>query len=211
MISANITIAVLITALSLFAAACAGEPPAGENQAAPEQAALFGEGVISTELPEFATSFSPDGATVFFNISNAERSVLHIASSTNVNGSWTMPTPMPFSDSAYFDVDPFVSPDGRRVYFSSNRPVDGDEPKDFDTWYVERQGDEWSDPINPGAPLNGPESEVFFSMTTAGTAYFSISTTASAKFTDRRTRTVYINPLKASGSMSLTQSASATR
>ena len=152
------------------------DEPSKANEITFVQPVIFGEDVISTELPEFATSFSPDGNTVYFNVANAERSVLQIMFATRIDGVWSKPEALPFSDGTFFDVDPFVSHDGSRLYFSSNRPLARDTAKDFDTWYVEKREDGWSDPINLGAPLNGEESEVFFSMTRDGTAYFSIST-----------------------------------
>lgn len=141
-----------------------------------DQAQIFGADRISTALPEFATSFSPDGDTVYFNVALADRSAMQIKFATRANGEWGAPKSLPFSDGTFMDVDPFVSHDGSRLHFSSNRPLSGGTPKDFDTWYVEKRDDGWSTPINPGAPLNGVESEVFFSMAKDGTAYFSVST-----------------------------------
>jgi Tol biopolymer transport system component len=70
-------------------------------------------------------------------------------------------------------LDPFVTQDGSRLYFSSNRPVRTGEAKDdFDTWYVELTEDGWGEPINPGTPLNGERSEIFVSTTKMGTIYF---------------------------------------
>lgn len=141
-----------------------------------DHAQIFGADRISTALPEFATSFSPDGDTVYFNVALADRSAMQIKFAIWADGAWGAPQPLPFSDGTFMDVDPFVSHDGSRLYFSSNRPLSGVTPGDFDTWYVERRGDGWSTPINPGAPLNGVQSEVFFSMTKDGSGYFSIST-----------------------------------
>lgn len=138
---------------------------------------IFGPGVISTELAEFGTSFSPDGETVYFNQwlgLNEDRRVLKIVKSTYQNGDWSKPEELSFSDGTYDDIDPFVTHDGKRLYFSSNRPLNGNDPKDdFDTWYVELTETGWGDPINPGAPLNSERSEVFVSVTNAGTVYFS--------------------------------------
>ena len=54
------------------------------------------------------------------------------------NNQWTKPEIMPFCGK-YSDVEAMFSPDGKRLYFASNRPLkEGDKPKDFDIWYVER-------------------------------------------------------------------------
>ena len=165
--------------LSILIASCVKENSKQDevgHEVSNDHAQIFGAGRISTALPEFATSFSPDGDTVYFNVTLADRSAMQIKFSTRADGEWGAPESLSFSDGMFRDVDPFVSHDGSRIYFSSNRPLSGVTPKDYDTWYVEKRGDGWSTPINPGAPLNGAQSEVFFSMAEHGTAYFSIST-----------------------------------
>ena len=49
---------------------------------------------------------------------------------------WSMPTPAPFSDARWRDSDPWLTPDGRWLYFVSNRPAAGRDParKDLDLW-----------------------------------------------------------------------------
>lgn len=138
---------------------------------------IFGPGVISTKAAEFASTFSPDGETVYFNQwigLNEDNPVLRIVSSTYRNGEWSTPSDLSFSDGSHRDIDPFISHDGKRLYFSSNRPVDEtDQDNDYNTWYVDRTDSGWGAPVNPGAPLNGDLSEVFVSVTTAGAIYFS--------------------------------------
>lgn len=134
---------------------------------------IVGRGVISTEAPEFATSLTPDGREIYFNRASADRSTLRIMTARRTSdGGWTTPVVAPFSGE-HRDVDPFVAPDGRRLYFSSDRPRRaGTEPR-FATWYVERSGDGWGAPIDPGAPLNSEAGEVFVSVTGEGLVLFS--------------------------------------
>lgn len=141
-----------------------------DTVAAPQ---LFAPGVISSALPEFATTFSPDGHTVFFNRTPPDRSVIRIWTSRFEAGQWTEPEPLPFSDGTYRDVDPFVSPDGERLYFSSTRPVEGTAAKDFDLWYVARTDTGWSGPVNLGAPVNTARDEIFSTLSRNGTLYYS--------------------------------------
>lgn len=164
----------------LTVSACNADQP--DNRAAFEaglhravEAEIIGEGIISTTLPEFATTVSPDGNTMYFNRTSADRSTLQIFASEKVAGVWQSPKALPFSDGTFSDVDPFVTPDGARVYFSSNRPVSGDAAKDYDTWYIQKENAGWSTPINAGVPLNGEEGEIFVSVTRDNTVYFSIS------------------------------------
>ena len=48
----------------------------------------------------------------------------------------------------YFDIEPFLSSDGLKLFFASNRPLAStdEKTKDFDIWYVERENKnaEWS-------------------------------------------------------------------
>ena len=168
--------------IAVLHGACAAGPPPDESlQSSPDRAAdvqvealIFAEGVVSSELPEFATSFSPDGQTVFFNRMPADRSAVRIWSSTLEDGAWSAPAPLPFSNGTYRDADPFVSPDGLRLYFSSTRPIEGDEPKDYDLWYVERKGDGWGEPTNLGEPINSSRSEIYSTLSKNGNLYYSV-------------------------------------
>lgn len=166
---------ILIMVFCIFALMrCSGErPPYAHSEALPT-AVIFAENVVSSELPEFATSFSPDGNTVYFNLASANRGTLKIMKSDFYDGEWQTPEALPFADGTYRDLDPFVTADGKRLYFSSNRPLEGTEPNsNFDTWYVEKTADGWGEPINPGSPLNSDAFEFFVSAANNGAVYFS--------------------------------------
>lgn len=140
----------------------------------PVESELFGRGIISNELPEFATSVNADETEIFFNRTTADRSSMQIMVSSLVDDVWSEPEALPFSTGEFLDVDPFLTADGSRLYFSSTRPREkgGGEEPELDTWYIERNGDSWSDPINPGSPLNSDSTEIFVSMANNGNAYF---------------------------------------
>ena len=156
-----------VSLLLLVFCACTSE------QESLEPAILFSPNIISSEAPEFATTVNADGDELFFNRTTPDRSRMQIMRSTLEDGQWSAPLALPFSTGDYLDVDPFLSNDGERLYFSSTRPVDSTQVGgDFDTWYVERIGDGWSDPINPGAPLNSDTTEIFTTVSDSGNAYF---------------------------------------
>jgi len=103
------------------------------------------------------------------------------------DGGWTTPVVTPFSGT-HRDVDPFVTPDGRRLYFSSDRPRGLGGPATFATWYVERRGGTWGPPVDPGAPLNSGAGDVFVSAARDGLLLFSSSRSgASRVFSARET------------------------
>src|ERR1700733_5539251 len=86
---------------------------------------LFAPGIISTADDEFGSSFTPDGKTCYFSIkspSTIASNVYVICVSHFKDGRWTEPEVAPFSGH-YKDFNPCVSPDGLKLFFISNRPV----------------------------------------------------------------------------------------
>jgi Tol biopolymer transport system component len=138
-------------------------------QAAPE---LIGRGVVSSALPEFATSVSPDGNEFWFNRAAPDRSNFAIMLSRRAGGQWSEPVVAAFSGT-WRDADPALAPDGKRLYFSSERPRTASAIRSWSTWYVERTATGWSEPIDPGPPLNSDSTDIFVSVTRAGEVVFS--------------------------------------
>ena len=108
---------------------------------------VFAPGVVSTPFEEVAATFTPDGNNVFFAQGTISMEICH---SEKVNGQWEKPRVAVFSG-RWGDWDPFLSPDGRQIYFVSNRPLDttGENKLKRSThlWYADRlDGDNWSEP-----------------------------------------------------------------
>jgi WD40 repeat protein len=160
------TAAILSTVVLVGAApAASASPPAG--------AEVFAPGVVSTEAEEWRIGFTPDGRTAYFGRSADYFPVSRqatILETRRRGGGWTTPVPASFSG-VYSDIDPFVTADGRRLFFSSIRPVDGQPRADVDIWMVERTRRGWGEPVNVGAP-NGPGDELYPTVTADGTLYF---------------------------------------
>lgn len=133
---------------------------------------MVAPGIVSTDLPEFALTISADGNEMYFNRASADRAKLTIMTTQRTGGTWKTPVVAPFSGT-WRDVDPFLAPDGQRLYFSSNRPRTSSSVASFSTWYVERSAAGWSDPVDPGLPLNSDSSDVFASVSRDGELYFS--------------------------------------
>ncbi|MCP5101786.1 MAG: hypothetical protein GY950_00320 [bacterium] len=134
---------------------------------------LFASGIVSTERTELNCAFSPDGSELFFTVWKAGQNTL--MTMKQENGCWTRPAVAAFSGS-YSDVDPYITRDGKRLYFSSMRPLTGTgAAKDSDIWYVEKTGEgKWSKPIHPGMPNTPGKDDYYTSITREGTLYFSI-------------------------------------
>ena len=108
---------------------------------------------------------------IVFGVLEKPHSVL--ISIKKTDGVWSTPQILPFSGK-YNDCEPQFSPDGKRLYFCSDRPLqEGGEPKkDYDIWYVERTDHGWGKPKNPGSPLNTERNEFYPSITKSGILYF---------------------------------------
>lgn len=134
---------------------------------------IFGDGVISTGDYESHPAFTPSGDTLFFIKTPPDFSTWTICVSYFRNGYWSQPEVAPFSGK-YMDADPFVTRDGREVYFISNRPVaGGDSAKvDLDIWKVELTAVGWSNPIHLDAPINSTMDEYYPTIADNGTLYF---------------------------------------
>lgn len=134
------------------------------------RAEIFMPGIISTSLNDRDLVFSPGMNEIIYCVLEKPHSVM--IGMKCEEGIWSAPYILPFSGK-YNDCEPQFSPDGRRLYFSSDRPLkEGDKPKDYDIWYVERSDRGWGEPQNPGAPLNSDKNEFYPSVTTTGVLYF---------------------------------------
>ena len=119
------------------------------------KAMVFAPGVVSTPFDEGVATFTPDGSTVYFYQGTI---YMTICFSKMVNGKWTEPKVAPFSGQ-WSDWDPFLSPDGKRLFFVSNRPLQdtakGSPQRTTHLWYADRLGgDSWSTPKFINAPFN---------------------------------------------------------
>lgn len=95
-------------------------------------------------------TFTPDGKLAYWGGSFQEA---NIYMSRLVNGSWTKPTTVRFSEKMNSYRDPFISPDGKRLYFISKDALPGSPTSDKENlWVVEKVGNDW------GAPQPLPES-----------------------------------------------------
>lgn len=139
---------------------------------APATPRLFAPEVVSSAHEEFGAAFSPDGNTVYFNRADPTRFTFQLIMVSHFKGGrWTRPEVAPFSG-RWRDIDPALSPDGKRLFFASNRPVEEGGPvrQDFDVWVVEREARGWSAPRHvPEAST--AESETNTSVTADGSLY----------------------------------------
>lgn len=134
---------------------------------------LFAPEVISTGLSERDMAFSPDGREMYYTIQNIKTRQSAIMRRTLQNGKWANPEIASFSG-RYADLEPAFSPDGKQLFFASNRPLDDTgDAKDYDIWVVARTtASGWSEPKNIGPMVNTSADEFYPSVTKSGTIYF---------------------------------------
>lgn len=139
----------------------------------PSEPSLFAAESISTDDEEYRISFTPDGRTAYFARGAAffpQSQEATIMESRLVDGRWTEATVASFSGT-YPDIDPWVSPDGQSIYFSSIRPVEGETRSDADVWRVDREGDGWGEPVHL-PDVNTESEELGASVTADGVLWF---------------------------------------
>jgi hypothetical protein len=167
--------AVLASAVC-FALSAALPAAAAASACAPVE--TFAPGVISTDDHwEWRLSFVPSGRQAYWATSvgwwPGTREQAYIMTSEQRRGGWTAPRVAPFSG-VHSDFDPFVSPDGMTLYFSSMRPVNGQEKTDMDLWKVSRTATgEWGTPVHLGNEVNAEGyDELYSSVDNQGNLYF---------------------------------------
>ena len=141
---------------------------------APPTATVFAPGVISDSAEQWRITFTPDGRAAYFTSSPGFFPITRKATiymSRLRDGAWSAPSVAPFSGS-HSDIDPFVSPDGKRLYFSSIRPVNGTLRGDLDIWMSEITSSGLTEPVRLGDEINSPADELYPSASSDGTLYF---------------------------------------
>jgi len=122
-------------------------------------------------------SISKNQKEAFFTIQSPGQEISQIAYIKKENNKWSEPKLLPFCDS-YMYLEPFLSFNGNRLLFVSDRPLSDsvNNKKDFDIWYVDRdsKNDEWSKPKNIGKPINTNLDEFYPSVSKNNNLYFTM-------------------------------------
>ncbi len=115
---------------------------------------IFLPGIVSTEKSEVKITFSNDGKVALWGAINWEGGPggWDIYQITRLGSEWSKPKLVSFNSSSN-DFDPCFSPDGKGIYFFSNRPggIGGD-----DIYFVSYNRDKniFGEPINLGSGIN---------------------------------------------------------
>jgi hypothetical protein len=143
----------------------------------------FLPGIVSVPRT-FGTTFLPDAKTVYFARFNPESKKSTIMKSTFRDGIWTSAVTAEFSGN-YPDGDPFISPDGLKIFFWSTRPKDGSEmpSKSSNIWVAYKTPTCFGNPVFLGSKLKIPAGGAP-AVSNNGTLYFFTSQGDSTNRTD---------------------------
>lgn len=155
--------------ISVFCAAVALVTSTSARGAEPQ---LVDPGQLSSPMHESGGSFTSDGRQVVFALRAGPYYRSTIVIGTRKGRTWTFKA-APFSGGLDYDTDPFILPNGRAIYFSSNRnPVGGVAKADFDIWRAFRTPTGWTEPQLVQA-VNSPANETSPVVSETGVLYFS--------------------------------------
>lgn len=131
----------------------------------------FADGIISSGKGESGPVFSPGGNELFFTGYDSQKYIYYINYMKKTNGVWSERMPAPFSDykNGSSEAVPCFTPDGKRIYYSSNRK--GGFGK-LDIWYVDKTDTGWGSPVNAGDIINSAGNDDFPFISGDGSLYF---------------------------------------
>ncbi len=144
-----------------------------DQEAPVDVAGLFMNEVISKySEAEMCGTFSENGTAFYYNAELNGNWTIFLTSM--IDGKWCTPKPIGFTD-GFTDRDFTISPDGRYLYFGSNRPRTKGEVKQqkLDLFVSKKMATgDWSEPTNLGSTINTEYSENYPSIDSAGNLYF---------------------------------------
>lgn len=126
-----------------------GEAPPGDRPV------IFAPEIFSSRHPVHGTPvFSPDGTEAFWSAIDSTTGTVTILFTRHEHDGWTTPAIASFA-SAYQDDVPFLAPDGRTLFFVSDRPLPGaGETKKQAIWRILRTASGWSTPVPVSSTIN---------------------------------------------------------
>jgi Tol biopolymer transport system component len=148
-----------------------GQTPPGDTPL------VFAPGIISRySLEHSAAIFSPDGNEVYWAWKDDPSAFMHIWFMKRINNRWTNPQAfVPFGDTTEC-LDPFLSLDGRKLYFTAK--INGK----YSICFVEKQGDGWSPPQSISPVINNTNYQGQPAFNSYGTIYYLGNSIVRSKF-----------------------------
>jgi hypothetical protein len=134
---------------------------------------IFAHGKISIGKENGAITFAPNGKELWF----ARIAPPRIFYMENKGGSWSEPQTAPFSGK-YKDLYPSLSPDGKKLFFASNRPakkkVESEDNSQVQIWECRKMQSGWTEPRNLGSVINFGMYQICPSISAKGTLFYNL-------------------------------------
>lgn len=142
-----------------------GQPPPGRTPT------RFAPGLLSTvHYDHSAPTFTADGRRAYGSLVYTQRGDFFLEMTQQPDGRWSAPAPLPFCAAEESCMYPNPSPDGTRLYYTSDRATpDRPAGQGRDIWYTERTDTGWGAPQRIG--FDGGD-EYGLSVAANGTLYF---------------------------------------
>ncbi len=155
-------------------------------------------GFISSGMNECGGTMGKDGDEFYYCLKK-QRTFSVIVATRFEDGFWSHPEIEDFSGT-HMDSSPFLSPDGKYLYFASNRPRNEDD--DITNWNIWRcsrgQEGEWLEPEL--MPFSSPEgNEISVSADSFGNVYFCADYESGTISLERDSLDIYYVPVSDNG------------
>ena len=134
---------------------------------------------MNTRVHEGPVTFNRTFDQMYFSRNNLKRNStkaddaglirMQVYESKKTFFDWEVPTKLSISNKEYDVMHPTLSPNGDRMYFTSNMPG---SRGGTDIYVVNKVGDEWSDPVNMGPEINTDKNDAFPFIHESGTLFF---------------------------------------
>lgn len=132
-------------------------------------------GKASSPHHDGVATFNKTGTEIFFTRSNKngknEKNIINLKIYTAqlINNSWQNIQELPLNDEDFSNCHPTLSPDGKALYFSSNRPG---SYGGMDLYVSKNIDGVWQHPENLGAAINSTSNEIFPFISAYNNLYF---------------------------------------
>ncbi len=133
----------------------------------------FAPDLISTsDEYEFGSAFTLKADKFYYAVKLDDDWNAEIRYTELQNGRWTKPVLLELNKKYSYN-DPFLSKDENRLYFISNRALDGQgDKRNSDLWYIQKMGETWSEPRSAGESINSEKDEYYISISNNETIYY---------------------------------------
>jgi Tol biopolymer transport system component len=132
---------------------------------------VFAPGIVSTDMINHSSiSISPDGNEIYWAMSPLD-TPSRIYFSRMVNGVWSEPEIAAFTKTEDGDC-PVISPDGRKMFFNSDRVNAQGNRRRERIWCTERIQEGWNEPFCLSGEINDEHLHWQVSVDNQGNLYF---------------------------------------